>query len=108
LKKIKKNPKEKCKRLLHLLAKQETDFLKSIGMTAQTITLATSNAEQFIDKNGEQTEKQLSSLFLASIYITQNDLALKSKSSFTKITDRSLYRNFGVDRKTIRKWKKVF
>ena len=52
------------------------------------------------------TKKQLESLLSAAIALTQDDL-IRISNFRTKITERQMENIFDVDRKTMRKWKKI-
>jgi hypothetical protein len=101
LKKAENDPKEKCKRLLRQWVKQKVGVIEKMGVPSQTIEIARRKVEFFIDKNGRQTNKRLVSIFLTSIYIVHN------KESSQKITERTIQKSFGIDRKTLRKWKRT-
>jgi len=108
IKKQENSPKEKCKKHLLSLVREKNENLKTARIAPETIRKATAKVEDFINKKGEQTDKQLMSLFYASIYVIQDAQIRSGKTTTPNLTERTLQETFGIDRKTIRKWKKVF
>lgn len=102
-----KNPKEKCKRQLHQLVRQNNEALKTAGVSPKLIEDATYHVERYINEKGELTEKQLKNLFCASIYVFHDAMIRSGRITATNLTERSLHEIFDVDRKTIRKWKNI-
>jgi hypothetical protein len=108
IRKRENDPKEKCKKRLHYLATEKKGLLQKAGVSTEAIKETISKVECFINKNGERTDKQLMSLFLAAIYVNKEATAKNGNSQPSDLTERTMQETFGIDRKTMRKWKKAF
>lgn len=108
IKKHEKDPKQKSKIRLQALIMEKRDALEKMGIPSDPIKEATSKVEFFINKNDELTDKKLMILFFAALYINQKATEKDKNSQNPNLNERAMQEVSGIDRKTIRKWKKVF
>lgn len=107
LKEKEKDPKEKCKRQLHQLVKQNTEALKTAGISDDLIKRTECDVGLYIYKEGELTDKQLKNLFCATLYVFHDVMVRSGRKTNSNLTERTLQKVFNVDRKTVRKWKNI-
>jgi ribosomal protein S27AE len=108
LKKKEKDPKTICKKRLQALVNIKLENLVKAGLEAEEIKVAISKVECFINKNGEVTDKKLMILFFSALYVNQEATTKDKNSQKVNLKERAMQEISGIDRKTIRKWKKVF
>jgi len=97
LRKKENDPVEKCHKRLNYLTYSILQQLSAKDIDRKIINSALNEAHSFIERHGPQTDKKLKCLFSAA-------LLCASENSFT---ERQLEKEFGVTRKTIRKWKEI-
>jgi hypothetical protein len=107
LQKMQNTPYEKCKQLLKILINEKNQIIKSMGITEKTVTEAKQQAISFMASQKSLTERQLISLFSGAIMVSQEKLLRRSEIPKKETTERQLQYIFGIDRKTIRKWKRT-
>jgi hypothetical protein len=108
IQKAQNDPKEKLREHLraHLrqFAENKTEALKACGVKPEIIGDAIFKVYCYINKTEKLTEKQIETLFAASIYLVQDETVWRDNKA-AKITERTAQDIFGTDRKTLRKWK---
>jgi transcription elongation factor Elf1 len=107
LKNAENDPKEKSKRKLDVIIFKIHLKMERYGIANETVSRARWKAYCFIERRGPFTEKQLKSQFSAAVSIVQDELTTAEKSNAKNLTQRQMKELFNVDRKTIRKWKKI-
>jgi hypothetical protein len=107
IKKHENGPAVKGRRRLLALAFEKKIILQEIGVSPEIVQMSIHQVEAFIQREGEQTEKQLINLFASALYVTQKN-SNENKKPYKELTERTLQTVLGIDRKTLRKWKKVF
>lgn len=108
LKKKEKDPTTKCKKRLQVLITEKRGSLEKTGISVDAIKEAVSKVERFINKKGELTDKKLMILFFAALLIKQEETVNNKNFREPSLTEREMQELSGIDRKTIRKWKKTF
>ena len=107
LKEKENSPKEKCKKQVFLLIRHKTEPLKATGISKEIITNAFYEAQAYIEDNGALTENQVLSLVAASISFAEDAQMRRREINKRCATERNIAKLFNVDRKTIRKWKRL-
>jgi hypothetical protein len=102
-----KNPVEKCKRQLTDLFEKNRWQLMKEGIAHYTITRALGTAQSYITEEGAVTENQVIILFATSIPFVERIRFRRREIKECNATERIIADIFKVDRKTIRKWKKI-
>lgn len=100
-------PHEKYEKLLTLLVNEKKQIMKLAGITEEAIVEAKQQVMDAIMCQKPLTTKKHTSLFSATIMITQEKLFRRGKIPKIETTERQLQQIFGIDRKTIRKWRRV-
>jgi hypothetical protein len=103
-----KDPEEKCKKHLHHIISQQNENFKAAGVAPESIRDAAWKVKSFINKNGSLTNKQVMNLLYAVMYMTQDALIRSGQIKTANLTERTIQETFSIDRKTLRKWKKVY
>jgi len=107
IKKAEKDPKKLCQKQFKKLVNKKQYVLQQNGVGSKIMEKAILEASVFINLKGPFTDKQLESLLSAAITLIQEDLTRMGNSEVTTVTERQMEKIFDVDRKTMRKWKKV-
>lgn len=108
LRKKENDPKVKCKKRLLAQVNKKRGSLEKTGVQADAIKEAIFKVECFINKMGELTDKKMMILFFAALYVNLETSAKDKNSQSSTLKERAMQELSGIDRKTIRKWKKVF
>lgn len=107
LEKAEKDPKEKCIRKLNRLVEDKSQLLKAAKVSALITDCAKTHVQKQIRLEGSCTDKQINILFAAAILEAQETLLRLNRIPKKEITERQLKKMFTIDRKTLRKWKRI-
>jgi ribosomal protein S27AE len=97
-----------CVQRFGWLVDEVAKALRKKGVSQDLIDSAQQKASRYVARAGPLTDKQLRSLFSGAFFAAQ-DLALCGEGVFVgeSLTEREAKSVFGVDRKTMRKWKRL-
>jgi hypothetical protein len=96
---------------LDILIKEKLPQLYEVGLSIATINFAKNRVPHHL-KDKKLTRKGAAKLLAGAIYATANDTIMEGSSLWKHqgegITEEKVAEIFGLTRKTVRKWKKVF